>query len=167
MLWFTGLSGAGKTTLSKRVHEALVVRGLSAEHLDGDTLRAILPNTGFSKEARNEHVRRVGFLASQLERHGVFVITSLISPYEESRAFVRSLCKNFVEIHVATPLEVCEKRDVKGLYARARRGEIRDFTGIDSDYEVPRAAELVIDGSLHTEEESAQLILDYVKKYIG
>ena len=93
--------------------------------------------TGFTREERNEHVRRTGFLASRLEAHGVTVVASFVSPYRESRDFVRGLCRNFIEIYVATPLEECERRDVKGLYARARRGEISNFTGINDPYEAP------------------------------
>jgi adenylylsulfate kinase len=145
VIWFTGLSGAGKTTLAKAVMEELRKRPVRVEHLDGDTIRDIFPNTGFSREEREEHIRRVGYLASRLEKNGLFVVASLISPYESSRQFVRSLCTNFVEIHVSTPLSVCEERDPKGLYKRARAGEITSFTGISAPYEIPANAELKID----------------------
>jgi adenylylsulfate kinase len=117
VLWFTGLSGSGKSTIAKRVVEALDAQGKAVEDLDGDAIREVFPQTGFSPAQREEHVRRVGFMASRLERHGVYVVASLISPYEASRQFVRGLCTNFLEIHVATPLDECERRDVKGLYA--------------------------------------------------
>jgi adenylylsulfate kinase len=108
-------------------------------------VRAIFPNTGFTRPERDAHIRRVGFLASKLEEHGVIVIASFVSPYRESRDFVRGQCRSFVEVWVNTPIEVCEQRDVKGLYAKARRGEIANFTGISDPYEPPTAAELVID----------------------
>jgi adenylylsulfate kinase len=145
VLWFTGLSGSGKSTIASRVHRELEQRGGAVEYIDGDALREVFPNTGFTRAEREEHLRRTGYMASRLAAHGVTVIASLVSPYRESRAFVRRLCGNFVEIYVATPLEECERRDVKGLYARARRGEIRHFTGIDDPYEVPEQPELTLD----------------------
>jgi adenylylsulfate kinase len=120
-------------------------RGVPVEALDGDTIRRMFPATGFSREARDEHVRRVGYVAALLARHGVCVVVSLISPYRDSRDFARGLTPSFLEVHVSTPLEECERRDVKGLYARARRGEIRQFTGIDDPYEPPVQPELTID----------------------
>jgi adenylylsulfate kinase len=137
VLWFTGLSGAGKSTIACEVYDRLLGAGVRVEYLDGDIIRGMLPATGYSRRERDEHVRRVGLLASRLEHHGVVVICALISPYEESRAWVRQLCRRFFEIHVATPLDECERRDVKGLYKRARRGEIANFTGIDDLYEEP------------------------------
>lgn len=162
VLWFTGLSGAGKSTLAEAVHAELKKRGYKTEHLDGDNVRHIFPKTGFSKEERDRHVRRVGFLASKLESNGVFVTASFISPYRESRQFVRGLCRNFVEIHVATPLEVCEQRDVKGLYAKARAGEITNFTGIDDPYEAPENPEITVDTSKESLERSVQRIVNLV-----
>jgi adenylylsulfate kinase len=145
VLWFTGLSGSGKSTIASQVHRELERRGEAVEYIDGDALREVFPNTGFTRAEREEHLRRTGYMASRLAAHGVTVIASLVSPYRESRAFVRKLCRNYVEIYVATPLEECERRDVKGLYARARRGEIRHFTGIDDPYEVPEHPELTLD----------------------
>ena len=145
VIWFTGLSGSGKSTISEHVAAELKQRGLNVEYLDGDSVRTIFPNTGFTRPERDAHIRRVGFLAGRLEQHGVFVVASFVSPYRESRDFVRGLCRNFVEVHVSTPLEECERRDVKGLYAKARRGEIRNFTGISDPYEPPEHPELVLD----------------------
>jgi adenylylsulfate kinase len=159
VLWFTGLSGAGKTTIAREVHDRLVAAGAKVEYLDGDVIRSVFPQTGFTRPERDAHVRRVGFLASRLEHHGVFVICALISPYAESRAYVRSLCRRFVEIHVATPLHECERRDVKGLYQRARRGEITNFTGIDDTYEPPPTPELRIDTTAMSAPEAADLIM--------
>ena len=145
VLWFTGLSGSGKSTIAVRVHEELVRRGVEVEYIDGDALREVFPNTGFTRAEREEHLRRTGYMASRLAEHGVTVVASFVSPYRESRDFIRRLSRNFVEIYVATPLEECERRDVKGLYARARRGEIRNFTGIDDPYEPPERPELTLD----------------------
>jgi adenylylsulfate kinase len=167
VLWFTGLSGSGKTSVSAWVAEVLRVRGLRVEQLDGDTIRDIFPNTGFSRAERDAHIKRVGFLASRLEANGVSVVASLVSPYEESRTFVRDLCQNFVEIYVATSLEVCEGRDAKGLYARARRGEIRNFTGVDDPYEPPTRPELVIDTDGLTIEQAGHQVLDLLGRRLG
>lgn len=145
VLWFTGLSGSGKSTIAERVHAELERRGTEVEYIDGDALRAVFPGTGFTREQREEHLRRTGYMASRLEAHGIVVVASLVSPYRESRDFIRQLCRNFMEIYVSTPLEECERRDVKGLYARARRGEIRNFTGIDDPYEPPEHPELTLD----------------------
>lgn len=145
VIWFTGLSGAGKSTMAQFVADELRRQGAKVEALDGDAIRDLFPNTGFTKAERDVHIRRVGYLASKLEAHGVVVVASFVSPYRDSREFVRGLCRNFIEVHVSTPLEECERRDAKGLYARARRGEIRNFTGIDDPYEPPAAAEVVID----------------------
>jgi len=106
-----GLSGSGKSTLSETLYKKLKEKGIKVEHLDGDSIRNIFPKTGFSKEERNMHIRRVGFLASKLEQNGVTIIASFISPYKESRDFVRELCDDFIEVHVSTPLEECVKRE--------------------------------------------------------
>jgi adenylylsulfate kinase len=159
VLWFTGLSGAGKSTIAEMVFEKLKSKGYKVEHLDGDKVREIFPKTGFSKDDRNRHIKRVGFLASVLERNGVFVVASFISPYKESRDFVRNQCRNFQEIYVSTPLEVCEKRDAKGLYAKARKGEITQFTGIDDPYEIPENPEITVDTSDQSVSESVAIVL--------
>ncbi len=159
VIWFTGLSGSGKSTLSEALYEKLKDKGLKVEHLDGDSIRDIFPKTGFSKDERNRHIRRVGFLASKLEQNGVIVIASFISPYQETRNFVRGLCENFIEVYVSTPLEECERRDVKGLYARARKGEITQFTGIDDPYELPVNPEISIDTTNISVEEALNEII--------
>jgi adenylylsulfate kinase len=160
VLWFTGLSGSGKSTIATRVHEELVRRGVEVEYIDGDALREVFPNTGFTRPEREEHLRRAGYMASRLAAHGVTVVASFVSPYRDSRDFIRTLCPGFVEIYVATPLEECERRDVKGLYARARRGEIRNFTGIDAPYEAPERPELTIDTGALTVEQAAAAVLE-------
>ncbi|MBO4711867.1 adenylyl-sulfate kinase [bacterium] len=162
VIWFTGLSGAGKTTLAEKLAAYLKEKGKKCELLDGDTVRNIFPQTGFTKKERDEHVKRMGFLASMLERNGVTVLASFISPYRESRDFVRKMCRNFVEVYVSTSLEVCEKRDVKGLYKKARSGEIKSFTGIDDPYEAPLHPEITI----NTAEESVEESLEKLVKYL-
>ncbi len=160
VLWFTGLSGSGKSTIATRVQEALERRGVEVEYIDGDTLREVFPGTGFTRVEREEHLRRTGYMASRLAEHGVTVVASFVSPYRESRDFIRKLCSGFVEIYVATPLEECERRDVKGLYARARRGEIKNFTGIDDPYEPPEHPELILDTRALSVDESVARVLE-------
>ena len=158
VVWFTGLSGSGKSALANILYSKLKGLGHKCERLDGDIVRTIFPETGFSRAERNSHIKRMGFVASLLERNGVIVIASFISPYEESRNFVRSECGNFVEVYLSTPLEVCEKRDVKGLYKKARNGEISSFTGIDDPYEKPVSPEIIIDTSEESVENSFEKI---------
>lgn len=148
-LWFTGLSGSGKSTLAYVTERALVERGVNAFVLDGDNVRfGLNADLGFSPEDRSENIRRVGHVARLMVDAGVVVLSSFISPYRADRRAVRDLHQGqFVEIHVDTPLEVCEARDVKGLYARARAGEIDDFSGISAPYEAPTSPELRIDTS--------------------
>jgi adenylylsulfate kinase len=159
VLWFTGLSGSGKSTIAARVCEELRRRGTDVEYLDGDALREVFPNTGFTRAEREEHLRRAGYMASRLAAHGVTVVASFVSPYRESRDFIRRLCPGFIEVFVSTPLEECERRDVKGLYARARRGEIRHFTGIDDPYEQPDHPELTLDTRVLSLEQCVAQVL--------
>lgn len=162
-LWFTGLSGSGKTTIADLVAPQLAQRGRMVERLDGDVVRTHLSHgLGFSKGDRDANVERIGWVASRLTRHGAAVIVSAISPYAEARRKARALVEAegvFVEIHVATPVEECERRDVKGLYAKARAGEIAEFTGVSDPYEEPAAPELRLDTTRLTPEESARLVV--------
>jgi adenylylsulfate kinase len=130
------------------------------EYIDGDALREVFPNTGFTRAEREEHLRRTGYMASRLAAHGVTVVASFVSPYRESRDFIRRQCRKFVEIYVATPLDECERRDVKGLYARARRGEIKNFTGIDDPYETPENPELTLDTRALSVEECVARVVE-------
>jgi len=164
VVWFTGLSGAGKSTIANEVCARLRARGAAVEYLDGDAIRNVFPTTGFSRAERDAHVKRVGFLASRLEHHGVIVVCALISPYAAARADVRQMCQRFLEIHVATPLQECERRDVKGLYERARRGEIRQFTGLDDAYEAPVNPELRIDTTNLTVREAADRVMALIEQ---
>jgi len=162
-LWFTGLSGSGKTTIAHLVGPELERRGHVVEYLDGDTVRTNLSKgLGFSKEDRDTNIERIGWVAARLTRHGAAVIAAAISPYEETRRKARGLVEewgSFVEVHLATSVEECARRDVKGLYEKAFRGEIKGFTGVDDPYEDPAAPELRIDTEEHEPEESARLIV--------
>jgi len=163
VLWFTGLSGSGKSTISEKVYARLKDEGYEVEHLDGDAVRDVFPSTGFSKEERDNHVKKVGFIASLLQKHGVFVVASFISPYRDARDFVRQRCQDFTEVYISTPLEICEARDVKGLYEKARAGEIDNFTGISDPYEPPEDPELDIDTTDIKPEEGVQMVFDYLQ----
>lgn len=159
-LWFTGLSGAGKTTISRAVEQELRKRGCKVEILDGDIVRENLTKgLGFSKEDRDTNIRRIGFVAQLLTRNGVIVLVSAISPYRAVREEVRQQIGDFVEVFVNAPLAVCEERDVKGLYQRARAGEIKMFTGIDDPYEPPVNPEVECQTNLETLEESVAKVL--------
>lgn len=159
-VWFTGLSGAGKTTISSEIEKKLKSYGYKVEVLDGDVVRQNLTKgLGFSKEDRDENIRRVGFVAALLTRNQVIVLVSAISPYREIREEVRHRIGNFVEVFVNAPLEVCEERDVKGLYKKARSGEIKNFTGINDPYEPPLNPEVECRTDLETREESVSKVL--------
>jgi adenylylsulfate kinase len=164
-LWFTGLSGSGKTTITNVLVKELRSRGSRLEVLDGDIVRQNLSKgLGFSKEDRDTNIRRVAFVADLLSRNGVPVITAAISPYREIRDEARAkMDGRFIEAYVKASVEECERRDVKGLYAKARAGEIKEFTGISDPYEPPQNPELVIDTESQTPEESAALILRYLE----
>ena len=164
-IWFTGLSGAGKSTTAEVLTVLLLEHGRQVTMLDGDVVRTHLSKgLGFSKEDRDTNIRRIGFVASELVRHGGTVVCAAVSPYRATRNDVRNMCgaEHFVEVFVDTPLEVCEERDTKGMYAKARRGEIKDFTGIDDPYEPPQHSEITLDTTKHTPEENAFLILSYL-----
>ncbi|MBC9784389.1 adenylyl-sulfate kinase [Heliobacterium chlorum] len=165
-LWLTGLSGSGKTTISKGVAEELRRRGQPVEILDGDEVREYLSSDlGFEKADRDRNVKRIGYVAHLLARHGVGVITAAISPYRDTRKAVRELHgPGFVEVHVKTSLETCIQRDVKGLYKRALNGEIPHFTGISDPYEEPEHPEVVIETEGQTVAESVTVIIQYLEE---
>ncbi|HVM36505.1 MAG TPA: adenylyl-sulfate kinase [Actinomycetota bacterium] len=161
VIWFTGLSGSGKTTIAHLVEEKLANAGVPIELLDGDVVRENLSKgLGFSKEDRDTNIRRIAFVAHLLQRNGTFVLTAAISPYRAIREEARMMIKDFVEVYADAPLEVCEERDTKGLYAKARAGEIKGFTGIDDPYEPPAGSEVVCKTADETVEESAQKVID-------
>ena len=159
-LWFTGLSGAGKTTLARLVETELSARGHKVEVLDGDVIRTNLSKgLGFSKEDRDTNIRRIGFVCNLLTRNEVVAIAAAISPYREVRDELRRDIGAFVEVYVSCPIDVLAERDVKGLYKKALAGEIKNFTGVDDPYESPLAAEVVVETDTETPEESAARII--------
>lgn len=166
VVWITGLSGSGKTEVAKIVTEQLSRKQFKTEHLDGETIRHLFPRTGFTQQEVNEHIKRIGLLASRLESKGVFVVASFISPYGESREFVKSLCKNYIEVYLSTPLEFCENRDYNNLYSRARKGEITNLPGVDVKYEEPEDPDLKIDISEEGIEKGAEQVLKHLKRFM-
>ena len=165
VLWFTGFSGAGKSTIAGIVSQMLAKRDVPVELLDGDEVRTHLSKgLTFSKEDRDTNVRRIAWVAVLLARHGVVAITAAISPYVAIRQEARAMADEFVEVFVDAPLEKCRERDVKGLYARADRGEIENFTGISDPYEPPLSPEVHVHTDRESPEESAQFVLDYLEQ---
>ena len=165
VIWLTGLPSAGKSTIAEALAPALLARGERVELLDGDVVRENLSKgLGFSKEDRDINIRRIGFVAHLLARNGVKVITAAISPYRSVRDEVReNVGEDFLEVYVSTPLEVCESRDVKGLYAKARAGALKGFTGIDDPYEPPFSPEIEIATRGESPEESAARVIDVLE----
>ena len=164
-IWLTGFSGSGKSTTAQVLTVLLQEQGRRVTVLDGDVVRTHLSKgLGFSKEDRDTNILRIGFVAAQIVRHGGTVICAAVSPYRETRNQVRSMVGSghFVEVFVDTPLEVCEERDTKGMYAKARRGEIRGFTGVDDPYESPRDPEIILDTVRHSPQENAEGIVDHL-----
>lgn len=164
-IWFTGLSGAGKSTTADVLTILLLECGRQVTVLDGDVVRTHLSRgLGFSKEDRDINIRRIGFVAAEIVRHGGVVIGAAVSPYRATRNDVRAMVgkDQFVEVFVDTPIEVCEGRDAKGMYAKARRGEITGFTGIDDPYEPPLQSEVVLDTVGYTAEQNARRILEFL-----
>ena len=165
-LWFTGLSGSGKTTIAKAVAQELLDRGLKVERLDGDIVRESLTrDLGFSKEDRDKNIERVTFVAKLLTRNGVAVLCSFISPYRERRAKSRREIGEFIEVFVECSVEECANRDVKGLYEKAFAGEIANFTGVSDPYEDPENPEIVCHTAQETLEESAAKIIAYLEEH--
>jgi adenylylsulfate kinase len=166
-IWLTGLSGSGKSTIAVEIEHALIENKHQAYILDGDNIRhGLNKNLGFSPEDRTENIRRIGEVAKLFTEAGIITITAFISPYREDRDAVRRLLNDgeFIEVHVKCPLDVCEKRDTKGLYKKARAGEVKDFTGISAPYEEPLNPELTIDSSKLTVEESTRAVLNYLEE---
>jgi adenylyl-sulfate kinase len=160
VIWFTGLSGAGKSTIAEKLEPVLRERGCKVEQLDGDVVRTHLSKgLGFSKEDRDTNIRRIGFVAHLLSRNGVAVICSAISPYREIRDENRAMIGDFVEVYVKCPIDVLSERDVKGLYKKAIAGEIKNFTGVSDPYEEPLNPEVVVETDKETVEESAAKII--------
>ncbi len=167
-IWLTGLSSAGKTTIAELVCAGLRQRGLKVEWLDGDAVRRLLcRGLGFTKEDRDENIRRIGFVAELLTRNGIFTVVSAISPYRETREEVRRRVGAFLEVYVNAPLEVCERRDVKGIYRRVRAGEAAYVTGVDDPYEPPLKPEVECRTDLEAPDESAARVLRAVDLWLA
>jgi len=159
-LWFTGLSGSGKSALADAVAEDLKSRGMKIERLDGDIVRrSLTKDLGFTEEDRNKNIERVTFVAKLLTRNGVAVLASFISPYNKIRAYSRKEIGNYILVYVKCSLKVCEERDPKGMYKKARAGEIKNFTGIDHPFEEPDNADIVVETDKLTLEESKNIVL--------
>lgn len=168
VIWFTGLSGSGKSTISVALEKALFNQDIKSYRLDGDNIRHGLNNNlGFSPEDRKENIRRIGEVGKLMVDAGIVTMTAFISPYEEDRQIVRNILEDdeFIEIYTKCSLEECENRDPKGLYKKARTGEIKNFTGVNAPYEEPKNPELTIDTEHETIEESVQKIINYLNKY--
>ena len=163
VLWFTGLPASGKKAMADKVYEQLKKDGLRAERIDSQDVRPLFPETGFTREEVDRHVKRCGHLAAMLEKNGVIVVASFVSPYRESRQFVRSMARNFVEVHLKTTVEACERRDALGRYRKARQGVFSNFPGIDVPYEETDRPELTIDVDIVSQTEAVKQIVEYVR----
>ena len=169
VIWMTGLSGAGKTTIAKYLDEALYSKGYVAQILDGDNIRSgINNNLSFSEADRYENIRRIAEVSKLFMNCGIIIINSFISPTEEIRNMALEIIgkENFIEVYVNAPIEVCEERDTKGLYAKARKGEIKNFTGIDSPFELPKSAHIEVRTDLQTIDESVVQVMEYLMPMI-
>ncbi len=171
LIWFTGLSGSGKSTIANAVNESLINKSIHTCILDGDSVRKGLnSDLTFSPDGRRENIRRIAEVANLMITHaGLVVLGAFISPYERDRLRIKQIVgeENYIEIYISTPLEVCEKRDVKGLYKKARAGVIKDFTGIDAPYEIPENPSLEIDATKYTIEEASTLILNHIENKLN
>ena len=165
VLWFTGLPASGKKSLADAVYQQLQQDKLKVERLDSLDVRPLFPETGFSPEEVNRHVKRAGHLCAMLEKNGIIVVASFVSPYRQSRIFARERAANFVEVHMNTTVKACEQRDTKGHYAKARSGEYQNFPGVDVEYDVPTQCEITIAVDDVTIDEAAQQIISYLKKH--
>jgi adenylylsulfate kinase len=164
-VWFTGLPCCGKTTIANRVADLLLQKGYAVERLDGDIVRqGLTTDLGFSKKDRDENIRRVTFVAKMLTRNNIIVLASFVSPYREQRRNARTIIERFVEIYVRCPLQICKKRDVKGMYTMALEGKIQHFTGVDDPYEEPEHPECIIDSDKESVEESVAKVIETLKK---
>ncbi len=164
VIWFTGLAKSGKKDIALELQKMLVNKGFKTEFIDGHSVRKLLHDTGFEAEQVNAHIERIGYLAKKLEDQGIFVIASFLSPYQKSRDTVRSICKNFHEVYVSTPIEICEQRDTSGIYKKARLGEIKNFPGVDVPYEIPKSPDINVNIFELTPDKAAKLIFDRISK---
>jgi len=163
-LWFTGLPLSGKTTIADAVFKELEKFQIPLERLDSKDIRDVVPNIGFTREDRNRHMHRVGHLIKTLQNNSISTVASFVSPYRESRKAIREMVKNNIVVYVKTDIETCKKRDTKGKYEKAIKGEYQNFTGVNDVYEEPQHAEIIIDTDNTTVDEAVQVIVKYIKK---
>jgi adenylylsulfate kinase len=163
-LWFTGLPLSGKTTIADKVYKKLQKLDIPIERIDSKDVRELFSDVGFTREERVRHIKRIGHLVQKLQKHSVSTVCSFVSPYKESRKLIRKMVKNNIMVYVKADVETCKKRDYKGVYEKALRGEIKNFTGVSDVYEEPKHAEIVIDTEKMSPDEAAEYIYKYVKK---
>jgi adenylyl-sulfate kinase len=164
VIWLTGLPCSGKTSISKEIEKYFKENNFPIQRLDGDIVRKTISNDlGFSKEDRDLNIERLSYIAQMLSENGVNVVSAFVSPYQKMRDFTRSLCENFIEVYVDCGIDECKRRDVKGMYAKAIKGEIKDFTGVDDPYEIPKNPEITVNTEKESLEESSKKIIDYIK----
>ena len=164
-IWFTGLPLSGKTTIADKVYEKLKKLDIPIERIDSKDIREIFPNAGYTREERNRHIKRIAHLIQTLQKNSVSTVCSFVSPYKESRKMIREMVKNNVVVYVKANIETCKKRDYKGVYKKALKGEIQNFTGISDVYEEPKHPEIVIDTEKINPDEAVDIIFKYIKKY--
>jgi len=163
-LWFTGLPLSGKTTIADAVYKELKKLDIPIERLDSKEIRDVVPNIGFTRDDRNRHMKRIGYLIKTLQNNSISTVASFVSPYRESRKAIREMVKNNIVVYVKADIETCKKRDTKGKYEKALKGEYHNFTGVNDIYEEPQYAEIIIDTDKLSIEEASQIIIKYVKK---
>ena len=164
-LWFTGLPLSGKTTIADKVYEELEKLQIPLERIDSKDIRDLVPNIGFTRSDRNRHMQRVGHLIKTLQKNSISTVASFVSPYRESRKAIREMVKNNIVVYIKADIESCEARDYKGVYAKAKAGELQNFSGINDVYEEPQHAEIIIDTDQLTVDEAVEIIIKYVKKH--
>jgi len=164
-LWFTGLPLSGKTTIADKVYDELEKLHIPLERLDSKDVRNLIPNIGFTRDDRNRHMHRIGFLIQKLQRNSISTVASFVSPYRESRKVIRSMVTNNIIIYVKADMETCKARDYKGKYVKAERGELQNFSGVNDVYEEPKHAEITIDTDSMSADNAALLIVNYVKEH--
>ena len=163
-IWFTGLPISGKTTIADLVYEKLQKYQIPIERIDSKDIRELIPSLGYSREDRHRHMVRLGHLIKTLQKNSISTVASFVSPYRESRKTIREMVKNTIVVYVKSDIETCKSRDYKGVYEKALRGELKNFSGINDIYEEPKDAEIVIDTDILSPEEAADIIIKYVKK---
>ncbi len=167
VIWFTGLPCSGKTTLSQHIEKYFIEKNMPVQRLDGDVVRKTVSNDlGFSKKDREKNIERLSYIAKMLSDNGVNVVSAFVSPYQHMRDFTRSVCENFIEVYVKCDIKECERRDVKGMYKKARKGEITNFTGVQDPFEIPQNPDIIVNTEKESVVESVQKIIDYIERHL-